>query len=240
MGKGQLDHPETCQNRTSPSNMSMLRTTYFAILIFFDSYYFTTCCLIPCIDYRTIPWAILPRPRVLTHPVIQALLRLRLIIQTSLLSSYMCKSAWSTGRVNISLPPVVVCPSRATIYILRFKFGDIYSPIIVDVWYSKLSYSIYQQITVVNMCMFSSAPVLTIGQHLQPYFPARRPASLMSHYFKREQLVMFDQLDDALELLQNTDKQKHCTGAINRLYAQILTKLQINQMHYISATKCLY
>jgi len=33
-----------------------------------------------------------------------ALVRLRLIIQTSLLSSYMRKSAWNTGRVNIGKP----------------------------------------------------------------------------------------------------------------------------------------
>jgi len=41
------------------------------------------------------------RVRVLTHHSIQALLRLRLIIQTLLLGSYMRKSAWSKGRVNI-------------------------------------------------------------------------------------------------------------------------------------------
>jgi len=39
--------------------------------------------------------------RVLTHHTIQALLRLRLVIQTSLIGSYMRKSAWSTRRVNI-------------------------------------------------------------------------------------------------------------------------------------------
>jgi len=46
-----------------------------------------------------------PRQRVLIHPTIRVRLRLRLIIQTSQLGSYMRKSAWSTGRVNICPPP---------------------------------------------------------------------------------------------------------------------------------------
>jgi len=43
------------------------------------------------------------RGGVSTILAIQALLRLRLIIQTSLLGSYMCKNAWSTGRINIGM-----------------------------------------------------------------------------------------------------------------------------------------
>jgi len=42
-------------------------------------------------------------PRVLTHHALRALLRWRLIFQTSLLRSYMRYRAWSTGRVNIGL-----------------------------------------------------------------------------------------------------------------------------------------
>jgi len=43
----------------------------------------------------------LSRKRVLTHHAIRALLRLRRIIQTSMIGSYMRKIAWRTGRFNI-------------------------------------------------------------------------------------------------------------------------------------------
>jgi len=53
-----------------------------------------------CDEWNRMP----PWRRVLTHHAIRALLRLRLIIQTSLLGSYTRKSAWSTWRVNIGTP----------------------------------------------------------------------------------------------------------------------------------------
>jgi len=52
----------------------------------------------------------------LTLPAHRTLLRLRLIIHTSLLGSYKRKSAWSSGRVNIGVP----LTSSVFVYTLQF------------------------------------------------------------------------------------------------------------------------
>jgi len=66
-----------------------------------------------------------PGGRLLTHHAIRALLRLRFIIQTSLLGSHMRKSAWSTGRVNIGPRGVLIYKRMLSLWHqLCFRYSD--------------------------------------------------------------------------------------------------------------------